>query len=236
MGCPVKTPFVRETASVFSTLLNSKNFLTSFRQLSGSFRMTVSQTDCLRLHWGLLFVLVVGLATPLWGCEYRSRSGQSLPSDSLQTEGPSQITRDAVYSVNEDGRPRARIQAARMEQYRSDDSTYSVWRTLSDTGRVRSYIFEEGDSSATITADSVVYYAAEGEFDAYGNVLVRTNENRRLESEHLTWHQFDRTIRTRRFVHITTPSEDVRGNGLVADEDLETYQIGEFTAEVEVEE
>ena len=185
---------------------------------------------------GALLVLVVGLAATLGGCEYRSRSSQAVPSDSLRTRGPSQITWDATYSVNEDGRRRARIRAARMEQYRFEDSTYSVWRTLSDTGRVRSYVYEEGELSATITADSVVYYSEEGRFEAYGNVFVRTDENRRLESEHLTWHQFDRTIRTRRFVHIRTPSEDVRGNGLVADEDLETYQIGEFTAEVEVDE
>jgi len=123
-----------------------------------------------------------------------------------------------------------------MQQHRADDSTYSVWRSLEDSMRVRSYIFEDGDSSATITADSVVFFNKEGRFEAYGDVVVVTQENRQLESEHLTWLQSDRTIRTRRFVHITTPSEDVRGNGLVADEDLETYQIGEFTAEVEVEE
>jgi len=92
-----------------------------------------------------------------------------------------------------------------------------------------------GDSSATIIADSVVFFSQEGRFEAYGNVRVRTDDNRRLESEHLTWNQIDRTIRTRRFVHITTPTEDVRGNGLVADEDLETYQIGRFQAEVEIE-
>jgi len=185
---------------------------------------------------GAQVVFVVGLVAVLGACEYRSRSGGGLPSDSLETQGPSQLTWDATYSVNEDGRRRAQIRADRMDQYRTEDSTYSVWRTLSDTGRVRSYIFEDGDSSATILADSVVYYAQEGRFEAYGNVFVRTHENRQLESEHLTWYQFDRTIRTRRFVRITTPSEDVRGNGLVADEDLETYQIGEFTAEVEVEE
>ncbi len=122
-----------------------------------------------------------------------------------------------------------------MEQYRTDDSTYSVWRTLSDTARVRSQVYEEGDSSATIIADSVVYFSEDGRFEAYGDVVVETVEDRRLESEYLTWYQFDRTIRTPRFVHITTPTEDVRGNGLVADEDLETYQIGEFTAEVDVD-
>lgn len=138
--------------------------------------------------------------------------------------------------MNEGGERRAVIRADRMEQYRTEDSTYSVWRTLDDSTRVRSFVFEEGDSSATITADSVVFFNEEGRFEAYGDVVVLTTEERRLESEYLTWDQFDRKIRTQRFVHITTPTEDVRGNGLEADEDLSTYQIGEFTAEVEVEE
>jgi LPS export ABC transporter protein LptC len=183
-----------------------------------------------------LVVVLLGLAGLLAGCEYRSRSGAAAPTDSARGQRPSQSTWDARFTVSEKGRRRAIIRAARMDQYSRDDSSYSVWRTLSDTGRVRSYIFEEGDSSATITADSVVYYTQEGEFDAFGDVVVRTTEGRRLESEQLTWNQFDRKIRTRRFVHSTTPTEVVRGNGLVADEDLESYQIGEFTAEVEVEE
>lgn len=169
------------------------------------------------------------------GCEYRSRSGGQLPPDSVRGNRPSQVTSNARFTMREGGNRRAIIEADRMEQYRAEDSTYSVWRTLSDTSRVRSWIYEKGDSSATIIADSVVYFGQDGRFEAYGRVVVETVEGRRLESEHLTWHQFDRQIRTRRFVHITTPTEDVRGNGLVADEDLATYQIGEFTAEVEVD-
>jgi LPS export ABC transporter protein LptC len=189
---------------------------------------------CLRSAAGALLVSagLLGLAA---GCEYRSRSGGAVAPDSTPGRTPSQKTWDARFTLSEEGRRRAIIRAARMDQYSTDDSSYSIWRTLSDTGRVRSYIFEEGDSSATITADSVVYYPEDGRFEAYGNVVVLTTEKRRLESERLTWNQFDRKIRTRRFVHITTPTEDVRGNGLVADEDLETYQIGEFTAEVEVD-
>lgn len=184
----------------------------------------------------LILAVMVGIGMTIGGCEYRSRSDGGLPPDSLRSNAPSQITWDAEFVMNEEGQRRAAIRADRMEQYRTDDSTYSIWRAMTDTSRVRSYVFEEGDSSATITADSVVYFNQEGRYEAYGNVIVVTNEGRRLESEHLTWNQFDRKIRTRRFVHITTPSEDVRGNGLVADEDLETYQIGQFTAEVEVEE
>ncbi|MFB6249177.1 MAG: LPS export ABC transporter periplasmic protein LptC [Salinibacter sp.] len=183
----------------------------------------------------LAVLVAAGLLGPLSGCEYRSRTGPAVPTDSAQGQTPSQKTWDATFTLSEKGRRRAIIRAARMDQYSTDDSTYSIWRTLSDTGRVRSYIFEKGDSSATITADSVVYYPKEGRFEAYGNVVVQTTEGRRLESERLTWNQFDRKIRTQRFVHITTPTQDVRGNGLVADEDLESYQIGEFSAKVEVE-
>lgn len=192
-----------------------------------SFLFSIGALLCL-----LWFGVVAG------GCEYRDRTGaEGVPPDSARADGPSQVTRDAQFTMSNGGEPRASIRSEQMEQYRTEDSTYSVWRTVSDSSRVRSFVFDEaGDSSATITADSVVFFNEEGRFEAYGNVVVQTAEGRRLESEHLTWNQFDRKIRTRRFVHITTPTEDVRGNGLVADEDLETYQIGEFTAEVEVDE
>ncbi len=183
--------------------------------------------------------VVLVLCLVLWtGCEYRARTETTAPPpDSLQQNRPSQVTEDPRFALNESGRRRAFIRGDVMKQYRTDDSTYSVWRTLEDSLRVQSFVFDEaGDSSATITADSVVFFNQEGRYEAYGNVIVVTNEGRRLESEHLTWNQSDRTIRTKRFVHITTPTEDVRGNGLVADEDLETYQIGRFTAEVEVDE
>jgi LPS export ABC transporter protein LptC len=184
--------------------------------------------------WLVVGILLISLGGI--GCERRGAETGSSTADSLGPAGPSQVTWDARFSMEEGGHRRATITAHRMEQYETEDSTYSVWRTLQDTNRVRSYVFDEaGDSSATIVADSVVFYNQEGRFEAYGDVVVTTQEGRRLNSEHLTWNQVDRTIRTRRFVHITTPTETVQGDGLVADEDLETYQIGAFTAEVEVD-
>jgi len=187
----------------------------------------------------LPYLTYVGLAVCLVasvGCEHRTGGGPPA-TDSVRSPGPSQSTWDAHFTMKKDGRRRAIIAAERMDQYETDDSTYSVWRTLDDTSRVRSYVFDEqGDSSATILADSVVFYNHKGQFEAYGNVILTTDEGRRLESEHLLWSQGDRAIRTDRFVYITTPTETVRGNGLAAEEDLATYQIGEFTAEVDVDE
>jgi len=105
-----------------------------------------------------------------------------------------------------------------------------------DPERATAYIFEEGDSSAVIIAERMMYFADEGRFEAFGNVDVQTVGGKQLATEHLTWKQSSRKIQTRRFVRITTPTEDVQGNGLVADEDLDTYQIGRFTARVDVDE
>ena len=101
--------------------------------------------------------------------------------------------------------------------------------------RVIAYVYEDGDSSAVITAIQMMFFADEGRFEAFGDVEVVTAEGKQLFSEQLTWDQTNRKIRTRRFVRIITPSEDVQGNGLLADEDLDTYQIGRFTANVDID-
>ncbi|WP_208426465.1 LPS export ABC transporter periplasmic protein LptC [Salinibacter sp.] len=196
-----------------------------------------------RLHWGrrsvlgLLVCVAVGGGLLAGGCEHRTRPGGTDRDKTTTGPTPKHVSWDAAFNMSENGRPRAVLRARRMEQYRTDDSTYSVWRSMDDTTKVRVYLFdEEGDSSATVTADSLVFQDQKGVLDAYRNVVVTTEDNKRLESEHLTWHQADRTIRTRRFVRIRTPSEVVQGDGLVADEDLETYQLGRFSAEVDVDE
>lgn len=170
------------------------------------------------------------------GCKHRTRSGENPSADSSKGPIPKHISWDAHFTLFEEGRRRAVLAAPRMEQYKTSDSTYSVWRSMSDTVRVQAQFFgENGDSLATLTADSVVFEDQKGRLDAYRDAVVVTETNKRLESQHLTWRQADRMIRTRRFVRIITPKEVVQGNGLVAEEDLETYQIGRFTAEVKVD-
>ncbi|MFB6230917.1 MAG: LPS export ABC transporter periplasmic protein LptC [Salinibacter sp.] len=171
------------------------------------------------------------------GCEHRTRSAAAASSDTTAGPVPTHVSWDANFTMIKKGHRRAVLKASRMEQYTVADSTYSVWRsTPSDTLRVRTYLFDsQGDSSATMTADSVVFQDGKGRLVAYGDVVVTTESNKRLESEKLTWRQADRRIRTQRFVRITTPEEVVEGEGLVAEEDLDTYQIGQFHARVEVD-
>ena len=132
---------------------------------------------------------------------------------------------------------RVEIIAGYMGRYEQGDSSYQVLRSAEggDASDVLIHLYDaRGDSSATLTAARVVYYEKQQRFEASGNVQVVTPDGSRLETEALTWSENDRKLRTNRFVHITTARETVQGRGLVAEEDLSSYQIGRFTARLDV--
>ena len=95
--------------------------------------------------------------------------------------------------------------------------------------------FSNDSVSATIRADRIVYRDAAGRFDARGQVVVTTASGKRLEGEHLTWHEEEGRITTPGFVEITTPTDRIQGYGLRADENLDSYQLGRVTGQVTVE-
>lgn len=181
-------------------------------------------------------VLVFGLLLAIFGCEFQSASSSQEP---VQLENaPAHLSSDARFSVYDDNEPRAEITAAYMAHYDEEDSTYTVFQGDSSRaeGRVRAHVFDEnGDSSAVITADRMIYYDEESRFEARGQVVVETTDGKHLESEHLTWHEDERKIRTPEFVRITTSTDRVQGYGLEADEDLASYKLANVTGETTVE-
>lgn len=205
-----------------------------------------SCSSVLRASVGRVLAVALGavLLGALAGCTRRAgpTAAEAVAADTLLR--PAQVSHDVRLHVLNGSEPRAVLRAGRMERYDTEDSLYTLF--LPDTttrrqpgdpppGRVRAHIFDvEGDSSATLTAQRLRYVDRDERFVAEGDVVVRTVEGRLLQSEHLAWLEADAQIRTPGFVRITTPTERVEGNGLVADESLETYQIGRFSADMEV--
>ena len=187
------------------------------------------------LSWGLCILVGAGL---LLGCERRT----GIDPEALEADDelrPVQTTHEPRFVLHEGGSRRAILEAPRMYQYETEDSTYAVMRGPYDADTtVRIHVqlsTPEGDSSSTIAADSLLYFSGEGRADAYGDVEIHTPDNRELYSEHVVWTQGDRKVRSSRFVRIVTPNEVLNGLGIVADEDLSSYQIGRFEAEVELD-
>jgi len=116
-----------------------------------------------------------------------------------------------------------------------DDAKRPTGRERGSSNASSNDSFSNDSVSATIRADRIVYRDAAGRFDARGQVVVTTASGKRLEGEHLTWHEEEGRITTPGFVEITTPTDRIQGHGLRADENLDSYQLGRVTGQVTVE-
>jgi LPS export ABC transporter protein LptC len=125
-----------------------------------------------------------------------------------------------------------------MAKYAQGDTTYVVLQSHADTTRtpVTASLFDEtGAATSTVHARRLIYHDQSRRFEARGGVVVETHDGKRLESEVLFWNEADRQVRTPGFTRITTPTEQIQGYGLVADENLDTYSLARITGQVTVE-
>lgn len=185
----------------------------------------------------MLSLVVAVLAA---GCHHDQATPPSM-EDVRSAVSPLQESWDVHYAVTETdpdavaSRPRLDIQAPYMAAYETEDSTYTMM--VGDSlNRVTVHFYdEEGDTSAVLVANRVILYDEEDRFEARGNVIAETPDDKRLESEHLVWLEKEREVRTPGFVRITTPQERVQGYDLIADENLDSYTLRRVTGQVLVE-
>ena len=191
-----------------------------------------------RLSTAIALLAAVALLAP--GCA-RSARGDEAGGDAVAGR-PAQESWDAVLRVTRDGADRAQIAAPYLARYEGADSTYALLQAdparpdPSGARAVHVRLFDDaGAPSATVDADRLVYRDDEQRFVAEGRVVVVTDEGRRLESEQVRWDEGSRELRAAGFVRITAPDERFEGYGLVAAEDLSTYELARVTGQAEVE-
>ena len=125
-------------------------------------------------------VLVSGL-----GCERRAEAPPPM-AVLLEEDEPDQESWDVHLGTSVGGRPRYQIVAPYMAKYEREDSVYTLLLPGKESEeidsldvRVTAYLFdEEGDSSATINANRMLYFDEEERFEARGNVIVVTKEKK----------------------------------------------------------
>lgn len=176
----------------------------------------------------LAISLLVVSAIALTSCgdlsETQSRRVQEALDDTLLSSTESW---DVDMELNEEGVKKVRLRGSYAATYNLEE--------LKETrikGPVFIQVFDSTGSVETrVTSEKAVYRAENAEFELYGNVVVRTVEGRRLESEYLAWHQAENRVSTPRFVIITTPSDSIAGNGFEGTTDLSEYTIKEVTGQ-----
>ena len=174
---------------------------------------------------GLLAGLLAGCARP--------DAASVAPPDTARV--PAREVWDARLVVLEQGRPRLRLEAPYLASFEGD-SVYSVLESDSTGRAVTAQLFDAaGQPSATVTARRLVYREAAGAFVAEGGVVVNAQGGRRLDAETVRWDDAARRVEAPGFVRFTSPTEQVEGYNLRADESFVTYSLGRTRATVVVE-
>lgn len=137
-------------------------------------------------------------------------------------------TWDVDMELIEEGLKKVRVQGSYAAAINAED--------VSET-RIKGPVYIEvydstGAVKTRVYSDRAVYQADETEFEFFGDVRVRTDDNRKLNSEYLKWQHSDNSITTPKFVVITTPTDSIAGSGFSGTTDLNTYTIKEPTGRV----
>jgi LPS export ABC transporter protein LptC len=143
--------------------------------------------------------------------------------------GPQQESWHSTILVTDSGKVQAKIIAGYIRKFDGPQET------LMDSGVVVLFYNELGKQTTTMTAKSGKVNEQTYNIDAYGNVLVVSDDSTRLRSDRLFWDNGRRLIHTPDFVSVTSLKEKVQGQGFESDQRLKNYRIFKVTAQVRAE-
>jgi LPS export ABC transporter protein LptC len=169
----------------------------------------------------LLFLLLAG------GCEEKLK-----PSVVPLEEGrlPGQESWLSTVTLTDSAKVKAILWAGYIAVYTDRQQTL-----LDDSIHVDFFNAEE-EHASVLTARRGRVNDRTKDFAAYDSVVVVSDSGTVLKTDSLFWNNATRRIETEAFVEIISPTEHIRGHGLVSDQSLKDYRIFRVTGEAVVKE
>ena len=172
-------------------------------------------------------ICAVSLALCLLGCEERVQ-----PSVVPVADGqlPAQESWESTVTLSDSARIKAVLWAGHIAVYPEKDQTL-----MDDSVHVDFYTLQEVHTS-TLTARRGRVNDKTMNFAAYDRVVVVSDSGSVLMTDSLFWNNKTQQIVTEAYVEIISPTEHIRGQGLVSDQSLRDYKIFRVTGEAVVKE
>ena len=167
------------------------------------------------------------LAMLLCGCGDKIRP--SVLSGFDTKHGPQQESWHSTIIISDSGKVQAKIVAGYIRKFDSPQET------LLDSGVVVYFFSDEGKQTTTMNARHGKVNEQTYDIDAFGSVVVVSDDSTKLRSERLFWDNRRRLIHTPDYVSITSPKERVQGQGFESDQHLRNYRIFKVTAQVQTD-
>lgn len=149
----------------------------------------------------------------------------SIVDKKLSESYPSQESWNSKIILTREGKILAIIEVAHLQIFEDRKLT------LLDDG-VKVYFYnEEEKNNTTLTSRKGKVDDVTKDLEAYGNVVVISDDGTVLRTEKLFWKNATQKITTDAYVEIDSPKEKIRGNGLESDQNLKNYKILNVTGQ-----
>jgi LPS export ABC transporter protein LptC len=169
------------------------------------------------IFFSFLLVLVVS------ACEERIKP--SVMTDLKSRDLPSHESWNSTITFSDSGRIQGVLRVGHLEKFEQ------AQRTLLDGGLHVDFFDTNGNHTSTLTALNGTVDDRTHDLEARGNVVVVSDSGRTLQTEQLFWKNSTRRVHSELFVKITSPKEEIQGQGLDSDETLRNYKIYRVTGQ-----
>lgn len=173
---------------------------------------------------GLLLLVVIVLTSP--GC--RGEDERTRPQILAVQPGkdtPDQESWNATITFTDSGKVTGILRAGHIAKYIQDRFT------LLDSTVTVDFFNDRFEHTSVLTARSGKVDDITNDFEARGNVVVRSDSGTVLYTEELFWSNTRGKVFTEAFVEIKSPTEEIRGMGFESDQSLTHYTISRVTGQ-----
>jgi LPS export ABC transporter protein LptC len=139
---------------------------------------------------------------------------------------PSQTSFQATVTFSDSGRVKAILKAGRIRVY----SKFNY--TLIDSSATVDF-FKNGVHASTLTGRWGKIFDLTKDVEVYDSVKLVSDEGSTLTTDKLYWVNKTQKIKSNEFVHIITKTDDIKGYGFEADQNLKNYVIYKVSGEVQ---
>jgi LPS export ABC transporter protein LptC len=146
----------------------------------------------------------------------------AVSSDSI----PTQESLNSTVTFSDSGNVKAVLKAGRIRVY----SNYNY--TLID-GNPSVDFFKGGVYSSTLTGKRGKIYDLTKDVEVIDSVKMVSTDSTILTADRLYWVNKTQRVKSDGFVHIQTKTEDIKGYGFEADQNLKNYTIYKVSGEVQ---
>jgi LPS export ABC transporter protein LptC len=140
-------------------------------------------------------------------------------------DAPDQESWNAAITFTDSGKITGRLRAGYIGKYTRDRFT------LLDSGITVDFFNDGGEHTSVLTARQGKVDDVTNDFEARGDVVVRSDSGTVLKTVELFWDNKRGRVYTGAFVEISSPTEEIRGVGFESDQSLTHYTISRVTGQ-----